>query len=588
MGHLRSLISSSLLFLVILSSCGSAEKRSITIIETTDIHGVIMPYDYIENEALDASLAHTASLVREIRSREKPLVLLDNGDNLQGQPSVYYYNYIDTSSFHILTEALNWIGFDAGTVGNHDIEAGHRVYDRLRDEYNFPLLAANAVDVKSGEPYFTPFTVIEKGGIRVAVLGLITPAVPTWLPEELYRGIRFTGMVEAARQWMPEIQKQKPDLVIGLFHSGWDREETEISEDSGMDENGVAAVAWNVPGFDIIFCGHDHRLANEKFANSNGDSVLILNGGSRSANLAIAEVTFRKKGLTGRTSRTVTGKMIKVSDLEPDREFMEVFAAQHNKVKEYVSKVIGYSGSTITSRDSYFGPSAFVDMIHRIQLEITGADISFAAPLSFDVQISKGPVTVSDMFKLYRFENMLYTMELTGAEIKKYLEYSYAGWLNTMKDKNDYMLDYRLGQDGRPALTDGKAWLRNQPYNFESAAGLNYTVDASKPDGNKVSVKSLSDGRKLNPEQRYRIAVNSYRGNGGGGHLTEGAGISAGELMSRVVASTDRDLRYYIMKYIEEKKTINPVPLGNWKIVPSAWTEAAAKRERILLFGKER
>lgn len=586
MGNYRSLISSILLFLLLMYSCRTAEKKGITIIETTDLHGVIMPYDYIENEVMDASLAHTASLVREIRNREKPLVLLDNGDNLQGQPSVYYYNYIDTSSFHIMTEALNWIGFDAGTVGNHDIEAGHRVYDRLREEYNFPLLAANAVDEKSGEPYFTPFTLVEKGGIRVAVLGLITPAVPTWLPEELYRGIRFTGMVEAASKWMPEIQKQNPDLVIGLFHSGWDRDKTNISGYGGMDENGTAAVAYNVPGFDIIFCGHDHRLANEKFANSGGDSVLILNGGSRSSNLAMAEVTLRKNRLTGKTKKTISGKIIKVSDLEPDREFIETFTPHHDKVKDYVSKIIGYSGSTITSRDSYFGPSAFVDMIHRVQLEITDADISFAAPLSFDVKISRGPVTVSDMFKLYRFENMLYTMELSGAEIEKYLEYSYSGWLNTMKDKNDYLLDYRLGQDGRPALTDGKAYLRNQPYNFESAAGLNYIVDASMPDGDKVSVKSLSDGRNLDPEKRYKVAVNSYRGNGGGGHLTDGAGISADELMSRVVASTDRDLRYFIMKYIEEKKNINPVPLGNWKIIPSDWTEAAAKRERILLFGK--
>lgn len=586
MGNYRSLISSILLFLLLMYSCRTAGKKGITIIETTDLHGIIMPYDYIENEEMDASLAHTASLVREIRNREKPLVLLDNGDNLQGQPSVYYYNYIDTSSFHIMTEALNWIGFDAGTVGNHDIEAGHRVYDRLREEYNFPLLAANAVDEKSGEPYFTPFTLVEKGGIRVAVLGLITPAVPTWLPEELYRGIRFTGMVEAARKWMPEIQKHNPDLVIGLFHSGWDRDNTNFSGYGGMDENGTAAVAYNVPGFDIIFCGHDHRLANEKFANSGGDSVLILNGGSRSSNLAMAEVTLGKNRLTGKTKKTITGKIIKVSDLEPDREFIETFTPHHDKVKDYVSKIIGYSGSTISSRDSYFGPSAFVDMIHRVQLEITDADISFAAPLSFDVQISRGPVTVSDMFKLYRFENMLYTMELSGAEIEKYLEYSYSGWLNTMKDKNDYLLDYRLGQDGRPALTDGKAYLRNQPYNFESAAGLNYIVDASMPDGDKVSVKSLSDGRNLDPEKRYKVAVNSYRGNGGGGHLTDGAGISANDLMSRVVASTDRDLRYFIMKYIEEKKNINPVPLGNWKIIPSDWTEAAEKRERILLFGK--
>ncbi len=226
-------------------------------------------------------------------------------------------------------------------------------------------------------------------------------------------------------------------------------------------------------------------------------------------------------------------------------------------------------------------------MIHSMQMEITGADVSFAAPLSFDVKIPKGQVTVGDMFKLYRFENMLYTMELTGAEIEKYLEYSYSEWLNTMKNAGDYLLEYRLGQDGKPVLTDNKAWLRNQPYNFDSGAGLDYIVDASKPDGQKVNILSFTDGRKFEEQKTYRVAVNSHRGNGGGGHLIEGAGIKSDELRSRVVSSTDRDLRYYIMKSIEEKKTIRPAPLNNWKIIPEKWVESASARERVLLFGSE-
>jgi len=98
------------------------------------------------------------------------------------------------------------------------------VYDRLMNEYNFPLLGANAVDIKSGKPYFKPYTIIEKNKIRIAVLGLVTPAIPNWLPEELYSGIEFRDMVETAKKWMPEIMKQKPDLVVGLFHAGWNSE----------------------------------------------------------------------------------------------------------------------------------------------------------------------------------------------------------------------------------------------------------------------------------------------------------------------------------------------------------------------------
>jgi 2',3'-cyclic-nucleotide 2'-phosphodiesterase/3'-nucleotidase len=459
------------------------------------------------------------------------------------------------------------------------------VYDRLVKEYNFPLLAANAIDIKTGKPYFKPYTIIMKDGLKIAVFGLITPAVPTWLPPELYAGIEFKDMVETAKLWMPVIQKEKPDLIVGLFHSGWNKSETSMKSSDPTNENGSAAVAYNVPGFDIIFNGHDHKVANEKFVNSAGDTILILNGGSRSENLAQADITFSSKKIKGKLQRKISGKIIKVSDYNPDAEFISKFTPQNEKINEYVNRVIGNSSVNISSRDSYFGSSAFIDMIHSIQLEITGADISFAAPLSFDVEIAKGPITVGDMFKLYRFENMLYTMRLSGEEIRKYLEFSYADWLNTMKGPGDQLLKFRTGKDGKPTLTNGKAWLKNQSYNFDSAAGIEYTVDVSKPEGSRILIKGFSDGRPFDNNKMYKVAVNSYRGNGGGGLLTEGAGISKEELRSRLIASTDRDLRYYILKSIELKKTVNPEPLNNWKIIPEKWVTAAKSKEYALLFG---
>jgi 5''-nucleotidase/2'',3''-cyclic phosphodiesterase and related esterases len=477
------------------------------------------------------------------------------------------------------------MGYDAGTVGNHDIEAGHAVYDRLVKEYMFPLLAANAVDIKTGNPYFKPYMIIEKDGVKIAVFGLVTPAIPNWLPQELYSGIEFKDMVETARKWMPVILNEKPDLVVGLFHSGWDRSDGKLQHTSNLNENGSAAVAYNVPGFDIIFNGHDHKVANEKFMNSAGDTVLILNGGSRSEKLAEADITFNPKKILGKRRMKISGQIINVADFKPDPEFITRFTPQYEIIDEYVKRVIGSSSSTITSRDAYFGPSAFVDMIHTIQLEITGADISFAAPLSFDVQINKGPITVGDMFKLYRFENMLYTMSLSGDEVQKYLEYSYSEWLNTMKGPTDLLLKFRTAKDGKPTLTNNKAWLKNQSYNFDSAAGINYTVDVSKPEGARIEIKGFTDGRPFEKNKMYKVAVNSYRGNGGGGHFTEGAGIPKDELRKRLISSTDRDLRYYLLKSIEAKRTINPVPLNNWKIIPEKWVKTAITSEYDLLFG---
>ena len=157
-----------------------------------------------------------------------------------------------------------------------------------------------------------------------------------------------------------------------------------------------------------------------------------------------------------------------------------------------------------------------------------------------------------------------------------------------MKGPDDYLLKLRLGRDGKPQLTDGKAWLKNQPYNFDSAAGIDYVVDISKPEGQRVFIKSKSDGKPFDMEKTYKVALNSYRGNGGGGHLTDGAGINTVTLRKRLIASTDRDLRYFILKSIEAKKTIAPESGNNWKVIPEKWVLAAEKREYPLLFGEER
>jgi 2',3'-cyclic-nucleotide 2'-phosphodiesterase / 3'-nucleotidase len=574
-----------LLFLLFLVSCSGNGEISISIIETTDVHGFILPYDFIEKENLKFSMASSFNYIQQIRKEKDATILLDNGDNLQGQPEVYYYNFIDTVSPHFVAEVMNYMGYDAGTVGNHDVEAGHSVYDKLVREYKFPLLAANAVDINTGKPYFKPYRIIEKEGVKIAIFGLVTPAIPNWLPPELYSGIEFKDMVETARKWMPVILNEKPDIIVGLFHSGWDRSEEKIQHISDLNENGSAAVAYNVPGFDIIFNGHDHKAANEKFVNSAGDTVLILNGGSRSEKLAEADITFSSRHFKGKRRLKITGKIINVADFKADSEFISRFMPERKIINEYVNRIIGSSSSTITSRDAYFGSSAFIDMIHTIQLEITGADISFAAPLSFDVQINKGPITVGDMFKLCRFENMLYTMSLSGDEIHKYLEYSYSEWLNTMKGPTDLLLKFRTGKDGKPTIINNRAWLKNQSYNFDSAAGIDYTVDIRKPEGCRIEIKSFTDGRPFEKNKMYKVAVNSYRGNGGGGHFTEGSGIARDDLRKRLISSTDHDLRYYILKSVEDKKIINSVPLHNWKIIPEEWVKKARSSEYTMLFG---
>ncbi len=556
-------------------SCRTSENK-LEIYVTTDLHGMLLPFDNTEGEATDRSLANLASLVEA--GGNSNMILLDNGDILQGDPLAYYYNFVETTDTHVIADILNHLGYDAATAGNHDIEAGHSVYDRVREEYKFPLLAANAVDIETGESYFEPYTVIQKKGMKVVVFGLITPSVPRWLPESLYRGIRFEDMVSTARKWMPAMLDENPDLVIGLFHSGMGDE-----RDRGDDENSTMAVALNVPGFDVIFCGHDHRQDLKEVINSAGEKVLVLDGGSRAEALMNVTVSLTKQA-DGKNGPELSGRIIPMNTLPESASFLKKYKAVSDRINEYTSEVIGRSEATATTRDAFFGPSAFVDLIHLMQIELTGAGISLAAPLSFDQSIEKGDLRIRDMYRLYRFENFLYTVNMTGGEIDRHLEHSAGLWFETMEKRGDYMLKYRFDDSGSPVMINGTARLRNPSYNFESAMGIRYTVDVRKPQGARVDITSLSDGTPFSHNATYSVAVNSYRANGGGGHFPA-AGITGTELERRIISATERDLRHYMTEWIREKGTIRPEPMSEWSIIPADWATEAEKRERKLLFG---
>ena len=188
---------------------------------------------------------------------------------------------------------------------------------------------------------------------------------------------------------------------------------------------------------------------------------------------------------------------------------------------------------------------------------------------------------MSDMFNLYKYENMLYVMNLTGKEIKDYLEYSYSIWTKQMTGPDDHLL---LLKENSNKDDKSRDMFLKPSYNFDSAAGIIYTVDVSKPYGKKINIQSLADGSPFDMARTYRVAVNSYRGNGGGELLTKGAGIPQEELTKRIVFSTDKDLRYYLMEYIEKQGTLSPKALNQWHFIPEEWVKPATARDYDLLF----
>ena len=564
-----------LLLWAFLSLSAATREVKLKLIETSDIHGNFFPYNFITQQDWKGSFARVHSYAQQERQTYGDnLLLMDNGDILQGQPSAYYYNFMDTVSTHITAAMMNYMGFVVGNMGNHDVEAGHAVYDRWISQCQFPVLGANIIRTSDEQPYLKPYEIIEREGIKIAVLGMITPAIPTWLPETLWKGLYFADMEQTARKWMPIIQeKEKPDIIIGLFHAG--KEARTVA--GKYREDASAEIAERIPGFDIIMMGHDHRRYCGKIANVQGDSVLLINPANNGRTVGDVEITLTLDG-DKVIRKSIQGKLADMDKLDPSPDFMKQFAPQYQAVEAFVSEKVGTFTETISTRPAYFGPSAFIDFIHSLQLDLTGADISFAAPLSFDAVIKEGDIHISDMFNLYKYENMLYTMELTGKEIKGFLEESYAIWTNQMKSADDHVLLLTERKDGNGYT------FTNPSFNFDSAAGIIYTVDVTKPAGQKVSIQSLANGEPFDLNRTYRVALNSYRGNGGGELLTKGAGIPQDQLKDRIISATEKDLRYYMIQYIREKKTLSPQPLNQWKMIPEDWTEKAAERDARLLF----
>ena len=574
-----------------LTTQAATKTVRLKVIETSDVHGHFFPWDFMEGKPIQGTLSRANTYINKQRqSYGDHLLLIDNGDILQGQPCVYWSNYVMPQDENLAAQVINYMKYDAETVGNHDVEPGHSVYDKLIREVRCPLLGANivkkdqpAADQLKGRPAMVydglhPYSVHNVDGVKIVIIGMLTPSIPNWLHESIWKGIQFEEMVGCAKKWIKYVQEyEHPDLIFGLFHSGRDGG---IVDEHG-EENATAAVAREVPGFDVIFFGHDHQVHNEWIKNIEGKDVLIIDPSCYVKNVAEAqiELTYTDGRLM---KKDIKGEIVSVLNETVDEQMVSHFQPYIDKVKEYVNRRIGRFEHPIYTRESFFGNSAFTDLIHNLQMQITQADISFNAPLSFNTVIEAGDVTQADMFKLYRFENLLYMLRMTGEEVRKHLEYSYDMWTNTMKSPDDHVL--RLNDESTE--DQQRTGFQYYTFNFDSACGIDYEVDVTKPNGQKVKILRMSNGEPFDEKKWYKVVMNSYRANGGGELLTHGAGIPKDSLEGRVIYQSLRDQRHYLTLEIEQMGTVDPKPNHNWRFVPEEWVKPAMKRDSLQLFGK--
>ncbi|NLX40330.1 MAG: bifunctional metallophosphatase/5'-nucleotidase [Bacteroidales bacterium] len=514
----------------IATGCNRTPKNgfySITVCSTTDLHGAYFD-SYYNEEARLASLANVSTYVKQLRTKGIKPVLIDVGDNLQGDNAAYYCNFIDTASVHIFARAAEYIGYDAIVVGNHDIEAGHQVYDRFK-EGKIPYLAANAIiEGSGGEPYFKPYTIVARKGIKIAVIGMTNANIKSWLSQELWEGIDFLKISDVAQDWVDlVIEKESPHLVILACHTG--------SGHGGPDiENEARYLASSIRGVDMVLAGHDHRAIAETIDNPDGE-VLLINAGDRAS--LLGEVTFELEFKDGKViSKNFVSRLVPMSDVNPDPRYTARFKEDFKAVYEFANREIGTITEEIYFADALVGPSSYINLVHQVQLDVSGADISITAPLSSNGLIPAGVIRYQDLVLLYRYENSLFVVELTGAQIKNYLELSYYNWVNNI----------------------GPA------HNFDSADGIVYRVKKSALRGSMVEIISMRDGSPFDYDRIYNVAISSYRASGGGNLLRDGAGVNPDSLQ---VVSRYGDIRTLIEEYIAKEGIIVPETSANWSFI---------------------
>ncbi|MBQ7998827.1 MAG: metallophosphoesterase, partial [Bacteroidales bacterium] len=332
----QQLLLSFTILLTILTSCSKKDgEYYVDLYATNDLHGRFFDSLYVDNQAHPYSLAHISEWMRLVRlgAGKDNVMLIDLGDALQGDNAVYYANYIDTAKDggkHLFTRIAEFMKYDALVVGNHDIEAGHPVYDRIKNETDIPYLAANAIDVATGKSYFKPYTILEKGGLKIAVIGMTNPNIKKWLGEELWSGMDFCPIEALADSLIQKVKAtERPDITILAIHAG-------LGDGTAENiENPARYLAANLKGVDIIFASHDHQVACEKIWNG-ADSVLVMEGSNRAKFLSnVTAIVEYREGKLYR--KKFTGRLIPVEKLGVDTSYANAFRNDFLNAKKFTN-----------------------------------------------------------------------------------------------------------------------------------------------------------------------------------------------------------------------------------------------------------
>ncbi|WP_128895482.1 bifunctional metallophosphatase/5'-nucleotidase [Longirhabdus pacifica] len=523
------------------------QTHQLTIIETSDIHGNILPHWYGNNEAMEMGMAKLATIIHEERKKDPHLLLIDNGDLLQGTPLTYHHAKYNHHKPNPMIAISNYLQYDAAIIGNHEFNYGLPYLEQAVKESQFPWLSASTLHKETSQPYFgQPYMIKElENGCKVGILGLTTHYIPNWENPKHIKKLAFEDALQCAKKWVPVLkEKEKVDIVIVSYHGGFEKDlKTGKETEPLTGENQAYQICEEVSGIDVLLTGHQHRELIDEVHN-----VLIVQPGHQAQRAAKVTLQLIKNDIGWHISEK-SGELLSVQGIPADPTVIKMTEPYETDTQQWLDKPIGEVANNkdmlITDPfEARIKEHPFIQFINVVQMEVSGAPISCTS--LFDNRSLGFPthITMRDVVSNYIYPNTLQVIKVSGKDIKAALEQTAA-----------YFAPY----DGRqievnPTYLDPKP----QHYNYDMWEGIEYTIQVQRPIGKRIESITYN-GKLLEMDEHYDVVMNNYRASGGGNYdMFQGKPI---------VKDIPLDVSEIIADYIIEKKKIDVSVNHNWKVI---------------------
>lgn len=538
------------LSLVFFSNVSSfAKEIDIQILATSDLHGKFYPYDYaINEESKSGSLTQIATAVKKYRTDNT--IIVDVGDTIQDNYSEMFFK----DKIHPMMLAMNEIGYDIWAIGNHEFNYGVENLKNIMKQSTSKVLIGNLYN-PDGTSFADSYTIIEKDGVKIGVIGMCTPNITKWDSVNLKDYI-VTDPVEETKKIVKDL-RDKVDVLIATVHMG---EENEYD----VPNSGANDLANACPELDLIIAAHEHKLVEETYVNN----VLIVENKSSGATMSKVNIVV-EKDKSGCKIVDRKAESVKISEYESDKELSKKLAPYNERAKKEANIIIGelVGGNLVPENEiaeipqAQIEPTSLIDLINEVQMYYTDAQVSSAALFNIDANLEPGKIKKSDTSLIYKYGNTLYKVQMTGKQLKKYMEWS-ANYYNTYNPK-DLTISFNENVRG---------------FNYDMFSGVDYQIDISEKPGNRIkNLKWTKTGKEVKDDEVFVIAVNNYRVNT---HLLSyGEIYEEGEELPKVleidVNGKIGGVRELIGDYIKNVKggKITPNNPKNWEIIGNNWDE---------------